>query len=120
MRPLASKVSMLVVCALAVPLGASCMASDASEGAGDDTTVEGVVSSALEAQPHMAPPAPAPPPGTPMFSCAGFWNGLYCGGNLGFPGSPHALYYCFNNSARLVMVCPGVCVAGPPGVEDRC
>ncbi|WP_437280502.1 hypothetical protein WME90_08035 [Sorangium sp. So ce375] len=64
----------------------------------------------------------APPPPGPgfTFSCAGFWNGVWCGGNRGFPGSPYALYYCYNGTGQLIQNCPGYCHAEPAGHEDHC
>jgi hypothetical protein len=72
-----------------------------------------------EAPVFRAPIVPAPSPSF-TFSCAGFWNGVWCGGNQGFPGSSHALYYCSDGTGQLITTCPGLCVGGPAGVEDHC
>ena len=106
MRSLRSYASVLAVSAVAVLLGASCASSNKPVDAGDEPKGDQAVGSAASE--------------FPTFSCAGFWTGVWCGGNYGFPGSPYALYYCSNGTAQLVQVCPGYCHAGTIGVEDHC
>lgn len=128
MRSLRHMTSVCTLAAVAALLGASCASSGQSMKAGDDTSgdppkvrdqaSEERTDESLDCQSRRYP-APAPGSGF-TFSCAGFWNGVWCGGNLGFPGSPYALYYCYNGTGQLIATCPGRCVAGPSGVEDHC
>ncbi|MFT3767960.1 MAG: hypothetical protein QM820_21120 [Minicystis sp.] len=136
MKTLRSIASVLAVAALASLFGVNCASTEAPVNAGENTTVGATADSGDMAlaedeqtgesrgasQPSYGAPrfAPAPPPGTLTFSCAGFWDGVWCGGNQGFPGSNHALYYCHGGTGFLLFTCPGLCVAGPSGVEDHC
>ena len=115
MSMLKSCATLLPVAAMAALLGASCASSDKPVDTGDDTKGDHAVGSDPEEQ--RVWPAPVPPGGG---SCAGYWNGVWCGGNLGFPGSPYALYYCNNGISTLVANCPGLCHSGPIGTEDHC
>jgi hypothetical protein len=109
---------MAALAAVVALIGAGCMAAGTP---GDNANAEPAVGSVQEASVvGELPSAPPPPPGSLTFSCAGFWNGVWCGGNQGFPGSTDALYYCYEGNGTLIIGCPGPCQAEPSGVEDHC
>jgi hypothetical protein len=123
MKSLRYTISAWILVTGAALFGASCASSERpANGGGDTTDPAGGEQTGESQDPSRAATyaAPAPPPGSVTSSCAGFWNGVWCGGNQGFPGSTSALYYCYNGRSLLIQVCPGSCQGQPIGVEDHC
>lgn len=113
MNALRSIASVLTVGALAALFGVNCTTTQAPVNGGDDAQIN-------ESRDPQVYAPPSPSPGGLSFPCTGFATGVWCGGNRGFPGSPYSLYYCNNGAGTFLYDCPGLCVAGPPGVEDHC
>jgi len=86
---------------------------------GGNLSVEQSCDSGCQVMPSGQNDQCAAPPPSGNGACAGYYDGLYCGGDY-IPGDSSTLYRCSGGSLSVDQICAGGCEVMADGTNDRC